>query len=198
MSNRLNTRFTQKYDTSANWKKAVNFIPLVGEIIIYSDLNNMKIGDGKTPVNKLSFLGEPNVIDWMNLTKGGNLDGFTVDRSLAVMFPVVDWNVDSGKAIDGSTGHSIGLYGWSVFEPALFAVGYYWDDNKNLIAWQNDLGAITEAELIAIAGANVRRFHIDTQISSAPGLGRHIVHFLGKLSNGEVIEFDKVIINVLG
>ena len=48
-------RIVQKHDTSANWAKATNFIPLKGEIIIYDDLNKIKIGDGTTNVNDLGF-----------------------------------------------------------------------------------------------------------------------------------------------
>lgn len=48
-------RIVQKHDSSANWAKAVNFIPLKGEIIIYDDLNKIKIGDGTTKVNDLDF-----------------------------------------------------------------------------------------------------------------------------------------------
>lgn len=54
------SRMQQKHDVQANWEKAVNFIPLEGEIIIYDpDENNsssrIKIGDGKTKVNDLLF-----------------------------------------------------------------------------------------------------------------------------------------------
>lgn len=48
-------RIVQKHDSSANWAKATNFIPLKGEIIIYDDLNKIKIGDGITKVNDLDF-----------------------------------------------------------------------------------------------------------------------------------------------
>lgn len=56
------SRMQQKHDVQANWEKAVNFTPLVGEIIIYDpDENNLKsrikIGDGKTNVNNLIFIG---------------------------------------------------------------------------------------------------------------------------------------------
>lgn len=54
----LTTRIKHKIDTSANWAKAVNFIPLKGEIIIYSDTHQMKVGDGITKVNSLEFLAE--------------------------------------------------------------------------------------------------------------------------------------------
>ena len=54
----LTTRIKHKIDTSANWAKAVNFIPLKGEIIIYSDLRKIKVGDGTTKVNSLQFLAD--------------------------------------------------------------------------------------------------------------------------------------------
>ena len=48
-------RIVQKHDSSVNWAKATNFIPLKGEIIIYDDLNKIKIGDGTTKVGNLKF-----------------------------------------------------------------------------------------------------------------------------------------------
>lgn len=58
----INSRLRQKIDTEANWNKALNFIPLHGEIIIYqADENHpyerVKVGDGTTPVNELQFVG---------------------------------------------------------------------------------------------------------------------------------------------
>lgn len=49
-------RVVQKHDTEANWKKATNFIPLKGEIILYDDLRKIKIGDGVTKVDELEFI----------------------------------------------------------------------------------------------------------------------------------------------
>lgn len=45
-----------KKDTSINWNKAKNFIPKENEIIIYTDSNSVKIGNGKTKVNDLPFV----------------------------------------------------------------------------------------------------------------------------------------------
>lgn len=59
----LNTRIQQKHDIEANWLKAVNFIPKVGEVIVY-DIDEthttprMKIGDGVKNVNELEFIGD--------------------------------------------------------------------------------------------------------------------------------------------
>lgn len=54
----IKTRILQKTDTSANWAKAVNFIPKKGELIVYSDLRKIKIGDGETKVTTLPFLAD--------------------------------------------------------------------------------------------------------------------------------------------
>ena len=47
-----------KKDISINWNKAKNFIPKENEIIIYTDFNSIKIGNGKTKVNDLPFVNE--------------------------------------------------------------------------------------------------------------------------------------------
>lgn len=51
------TRHVQKNDTSKNWDIASKngFIPLKGELIIYNDLKNFKIGDGQNTPNRLEF-----------------------------------------------------------------------------------------------------------------------------------------------
>lgn len=59
----INSRIQHKHDTETNWLKAINFIPKVGELIIYDPDNNytysrFKIGDGKTLVNNLPFAVE--------------------------------------------------------------------------------------------------------------------------------------------
>ena len=51
----IKTRIQNKNDTSENWAKAINFVPLKGEIIIYNDLRLTKIGDGVTKVGALEF-----------------------------------------------------------------------------------------------------------------------------------------------
>ena len=56
----LNTRVQLKNDTEAKWNLATSFIPKAGEAIIYNpDANytyaRIKIGDGKTTINKLPF-----------------------------------------------------------------------------------------------------------------------------------------------
>ena len=52
----VKSRIQVKRGTSADWALATNFVPKEGEIIFYSDLNKMKIGDGNTLVSSLPFL----------------------------------------------------------------------------------------------------------------------------------------------
>jgi hypothetical protein len=62
-----NARFTPKGDIEANWNKAVGFVPLDREIIIYKADENystarIKVGDGVTPVQDLPFVTKlPNI-----------------------------------------------------------------------------------------------------------------------------------------
>lgn len=61
MTRVIKERIQLKNDTEANWDKAKNFVPLKGEIIIYSaddthPFSRLKVGDGNTTVNNLSFI----------------------------------------------------------------------------------------------------------------------------------------------
>lgn len=80
----LTTRIKHKNDTSANWAKAVNFIPLKGEIIIYSDLRKIKVGDGITKVNSLEFLDDNDIVKKML----NNTEDF------ATIYPIPDTLLD--------------------------------------------------------------------------------------------------------
>lgn len=53
---KYNARVVMKHDVQVNWDKATNFVPLEGEIIVYDDLNKIKIGDGITNVINLPFV----------------------------------------------------------------------------------------------------------------------------------------------
>lgn len=57
----VKARFLQKHDIEANWLKAIDFVPGDGEIIVYDtdeyyDYPRLKIGDGISAINDLSFL----------------------------------------------------------------------------------------------------------------------------------------------
>ena len=64
----INTRIRLKIDTTANWDRAITFIPYKGEVIVYSDyatktvdgsvvyIPNFKVGDGLAYVPDLPFV----------------------------------------------------------------------------------------------------------------------------------------------
>ena len=57
----MNARIQHKHDIEANWNKALNFIPKIGEIIVYDiddnyNYSRFKIGDGVRTINDLEFL----------------------------------------------------------------------------------------------------------------------------------------------
>ncbi len=66
----LRTRIQSKIDTTAHWNAATTFIPLKGEVIVYSDYSykmvegnrvyipNFKVGDGLAYVPDLPFVNE--------------------------------------------------------------------------------------------------------------------------------------------
>lgn len=55
---RLNVRPIQKHGTTAEWNLATNFIPYEGEIVLYTDVFKIKVGDGTTTVVNLPFYEE--------------------------------------------------------------------------------------------------------------------------------------------
>ena len=61
MQKEFASRIIHKHDIEANWNKALNFIPKIGEIIVYDidenyNYSRFKIGDGIRAINDLEFL----------------------------------------------------------------------------------------------------------------------------------------------
>ena len=69
----INSRVQQKHDIEVNWNKAVNFIPLLGELILYDPDENysytrFKVGDGIKVAKDLPFV----MIDAMQVMHGAD------------------------------------------------------------------------------------------------------------------------------
>ena len=74
----INSRVKHKTDTTANWNAAIGFIPLKGEIIVYSDRYSktesgvttyepgIKIGTGTAYVQDLTFIGDKEAKDLLD------------------------------------------------------------------------------------------------------------------------------------
>lgn len=69
----VKTRIKQKNDSTANWNTAntEGFKPLQGEIIVYNDVNRIKIGDGSNTVSNVPFLDA----NCVHLTGTETIDG---------------------------------------------------------------------------------------------------------------------------
>lgn len=64
----INSRIQHKHDVEENWKKAVNFTPKDGEMIVYDvdathNKCRIKFGNGVDNVNDLPFVDEPITLD---------------------------------------------------------------------------------------------------------------------------------------
>ena len=88
-------RIVQKHDSSANWAKATNFIPLKGEIIIYDDLNKIKIGDGTTKVGDLTFINDNDTL--ATVAKTGSYNDLKNKPTIPAKVSDLNDDVVSGK-----------------------------------------------------------------------------------------------------
>ena len=104
MSKILQTRVQNKHDTTANWEKATNFIPLAGEIIVYDDLNQIKIGDGQKHLSELPFLdGKVKTINNIEPDENGNIE-VNIDNVKIPVFSVVGTTLVISNAIQQAEG----------------------------------------------------------------------------------------------
>lgn len=70
----VKTRIKQKNDSTTNWNtaNAEGFKPLQGEIIVYNDVNRIKIGDGSNTVSNVPFLDD----NCVHLTDNETINGY--------------------------------------------------------------------------------------------------------------------------
>ena len=92
MSNvkQINGRLQQKHDIEANWNKAVNFIPLLGELILYDpdetySYTRFKVGDGIKVAKDLPFV----MMDAVNILH----DSDTLASLLNTFMLQIDYNL---------------------------------------------------------------------------------------------------------
>ena len=84
----VKTRIQHKHDIEANWIKAVNFIPLEGELIIY---------DAETNSTDLTGTGRTTPITYTRFKFGNGTDNVT---NLSFNASPVDWDQNDPQARD--------------------------------------------------------------------------------------------------
>lgn len=101
-----NSRICPKGDIEANWNKAVGFVPLDKEIIIYkADTTHptarFKVGDGKTVIQELPFSGtDIEAIEKLIDKKGELLIEYVDNAVAAIQLVQMDWSQNNPKAKD--------------------------------------------------------------------------------------------------
>ena len=84
MTNTLQTRIIHKHDTTENWDSS-SFVPKLGELVVYTDTNMLKVGNGTTDINNLNYVG--------------STYGAKIDRSGAPEEPLdTDWRYNEAYA----------------------------------------------------------------------------------------------------
>ena len=108
MSNTVDSRVCMKMDTEQHWNEHPSFVPLAGELIVYStdathSYVRLKVGNGVTTVDNLPFI-DASTIGGVNkdnivaqsvahrLTFGAN-SAYVFDGSQDVTVPVFDGTV---------------------------------------------------------------------------------------------------------
>lgn len=61
----LNVKIINKHDTSTNWSQHNDLVPSSGEIIIYTDLHKIKVGDGVSTLSILPFIDDKDLSNYV-------------------------------------------------------------------------------------------------------------------------------------
>ena len=88
----LQTRITNRHATSDIWKTKTSFVPMNGEICIYTDINRIKIGNGKDTIVNLPFLGGGEPEYTLSLSNGV----LTISKTEGTLGPSYELNLSDG------------------------------------------------------------------------------------------------------
>lgn len=139
-NNTINARLKLKSDTEANWRQLAatdssqGFIPLSGEVIIYSPddthtYSRMKVGDGITNVNDLPFIDSGTVNGEEEfISKYANSSLFPQPGSSHRLY--IDLSTKSIYHYDGATGYTPLLNFSLNVDTVQVANIEYWDQGR--------------------------------------------------------------------
>lgn len=123
------TRIKQKNDSTANWNTAntTGFKPLQGEIIVYNDVNRIKIGDGTNTVSNVPFLDA----NCVHLTGAETIDGYkTFEGGVLIREASA---VFTGTGTEESPNYIIDCYEDAGTNDSLFAVKALGEDKGQVL-----------------------------------------------------------------
>jgi hypothetical protein len=98
----VKTRIQLKHDLSSNWEKAIAFTPLIGEVIFYTDLNKIKIGDGKSLVSDLPFIKvtKTDIVDFNHSHDDSYYTESEIDALIASLNELVASKLDANSVLN--------------------------------------------------------------------------------------------------
>ena len=101
----LKTRIQNKRGTTAEWATgtAPNFVPKDGEIVAYTYVHRIKIGDGTTKVSTLPFVDKVRDVTLDGETMVDNDGIVKLEKTVMTNNYIPFWNNTSGAFEDGVT-----------------------------------------------------------------------------------------------
>ena len=100
----VKARIQLKCDTEDHWNLAIHFVPLYGELIIYSadgahTFSRLKVGDGTTPVTDLPFTRTNTSNIFFNTSEYWSTQGLTIPEKDTIMIYEDEVSLPSGMKI---------------------------------------------------------------------------------------------------
>ena len=153
-NNTIKTRIQLKSDTEANWNKAgpkdgsLGFIPLRGELIIYSAdethaFSRLKIGDGQTNIVDLPFVDAGTINgEEVEIVKRENFDAFPSPGSSDKLY--IDLSTNNIYHFTGATGYTqLSNFAYTVNKDTIKNITYWGPGRAASAVIQNNVLKIT-------------------------------------------------------
>lgn len=156
----LNTRIQVLNDTTANLAAKKDKVPLRGEIVYDSDLHKMKIGDGESTLENLTFVGGDEAKNFEAIPAGEETDDQAITRVVA---SAELHNGDTAivkRAITGDkTSYTAYVYDgtWKAMDGNYRADNVYFDDDITYTVAIGTLSKPSGSAKFAAKGKNVEQ-----------------------------------------
>lgn len=154
---RLNGRIVNKHDIEANWLKATNFTPMLGELIVYDvdevyPYERFKIGDGITNVNDLPFSQVQS--DW-NTNDETDLS-YVKNRPFYELNEVTwDGNIEGLVLVEDSPWYKVSSLTPSKEDLIGFSLGVKTNDNSGKLTISTDTMPYVYEENVGLLGIRI-------------------------------------------
>ena len=154
----LNTRIQVLNDTTANLAAKKDKVPLRGEIVYDSDLHKMKIGDGKSTLENLTFVGGDEAKNFEAVPTGEETDVQAITRVVgSVELHAGDTAIVKRVITGDKTSYTAYVYDgtWKAMDGNYRADNVYFDDDITYTVAIGTLSKPSGSAKFAAKGKNV-------------------------------------------